>query len=371
MLSSYGDPWERSTYSGTARGIVEALQNLEAPFLTHDVSLAVPPTARYVYSGLNTALGLGPRFPYRVGVWHHRARRLAEAVVRKYGDEDYLHIGWDHLPLSAALPGRHFLFTDYTKHLMANEHVRAAEVTARHRRVVMRQERQTMQRLSRVFSASRYVASQLTSVYGVDPTKIDVVGTGFRDLGASRNAILSKDFGRRELIFVAKHSFNAKGGDLLMRSLDSIFSRNPGARLTVIGNYKDPEQDSWRTRLSSDSRVHYLDWDVPDFGDRIRRASLFVAPAPSEPYGLVYLEAMGAGTPIVACNQGAIPDFTDEGRLGFVTETRTPEAVAAAVTRALSSVTDLRRIAVAGHDYVQENYSWDRVASAVLKAATT
>jgi glycosyltransferase involved in cell wall biosynthesis len=57
-------------------------------------------------------------------------------------------------------------------------------------------------------------------------------------------------------------------------------------------------------------------------------SSVFVLPTLSESFGIVNLEAMASGLPIVATKVGGLPDIIKSGENGFLVEPKNPEAVA-------------------------------------------
>ncbi len=75
-------------------------------------------------------------------------------------------------------------------------------------------------------------------------------------------------------------------------------------------------------------------------------ADLFVLPSKTETLGLVLLEAMAAGCPVVACRAGGVPDAVQDGFTGMLFEPTDPHGLVNAVKRALASHADLDAIRV-------------------------
>ncbi|MEB3188131.1 MAG: glycosyltransferase family 4 protein [bacterium] len=71
-------------------------------------------------------------------------------------------------------------------------------------------------------------------------------------------------------------------------------------------------------------------------------ADLVVVPSPAEPYGLVILEAMWAGKPVLACQDGGAADLLTHGREGWLVPPRSPSALGRALA-VLAADADLRR----------------------------
>jgi glycosyltransferase involved in cell wall biosynthesis len=87
-------------------------------------------------------------------------------------------------------------------------------------------------------------------------------------------------------------------------------------------------------------------------------ADLFMFPSQTETLGLVLLEAMAAGCPVVACRAGGVPDAVEDGVTGFLFEPSDVNGLVNAVARALSSKTDLDRVR-ANARREMEQCSWE------------
>jgi D-inositol-3-phosphate glycosyltransferase len=87
-----------------------------------------------------------------------------------------------------------------------------------------------------------------------------------------------------------------------------------------------------------------------------------------EPFGIVPLEAMACGVPVVAAAVGGLRDTVVDQRTGLHVPPKDPAAIAAALT-ALLSDPDLRRaLGRAGEARAKSRYSWARVAAETERA---
>ena len=150
----------------------------------------------------------------------------------------------------------------------------------------------------------------------------------------------------------------------------------PGAQLVVAGGgesarvEEDPEGQrltALADRLGVAGRVDLrgrIDRDaVPSL---LRSADVVVCAPWYEPFGIVPLEAMACGAPVVASAVGGLVDTVVDGVTGLHVPPRDPERLAAAL-RALLADEDLRaRLGAAGTERVRRLYTWARVASSTL-----
>jgi glycosyltransferase involved in cell wall biosynthesis len=101
-----------------------------------------------------------------------------------------------------------------------------------------------------------------------------------------------------------------------------------------------------------------------------RRASIFCLPSIQEGFGIVFLEAMASGLPVVSTTATAIPEVVPDGRAGLLVPPRDPPALAAAIVRLLSDAALQERCRSFGLEQARR-FSWDRVAALFLEAVAT
>jgi len=73
------------------------------------------------------------------------------------------------------------------------------------------------------------------------------------------------------------------------------------------------------------------DVTVEQLAEEYVGADLFCLPSVQEGFGIVFLEAMAAGLPVVACRAAAIPEVVEDGATGVLVPPRSPEALAEAL----------------------------------------
>jgi glycosyltransferase involved in cell wall biosynthesis len=105
---------------------------------------------------------------------------------------------------------------------------------------------------------------------------------------------------------------------------------------------------------------------VPEVVQLYSHAAVFVCPSIYEPFGLINLEAMACGTPVVASRVGGIPEVVVDGETGWLVPPGDPAALGEALRRALADPERARRMGEAGRRRVEGHFSWDRIADRTL-----
>jgi glycosyltransferase involved in cell wall biosynthesis len=98
-----------------------------------------------------------------------------------------------------------------------------------------------------------------------------------------------------------------------------------------------------------------------------RRAGIFCLPSVQEGFGIVFLEAMAAGLPIVATSAAAVPEVVPHGLAGTLTPPGDITALADALAELLASPALRARLGSYGREHVSR-YDWDSVADQFLEA---
>ena len=174
--------------------------------------------------------------------------------------------------------------------------------------------------------------------------------------------------GRPTVLFVGRLE-KRKGLKFLLRAWPKVLERQPNARLVVVGRGRPLEgyrrfaaRQGW-----SPSDVVFAGYvaaeDLPRY---YQSCDVFCAPnTGQESFGIVLLEAMAAGAPIVASDIPGYRDVVSDGEQGLLVEPKNPGAIADAVLRLLANPELRANMRRTGQDNARA-YDWPRVATEVL-----
>lgn len=134
----------------------------------------------------------------------------------------------------------------------------------------------------------------------------------------------------------------------------------PGCSLALVG--EGPHRGSLEQQLAGLPASFVGCLTGEELAAAYASADMFVFPSETETLGLVLLEAMASGCPVVAARAGGIPEIVEDGANGVLCEPGRPEIMAAAVRTLLEDRPRLARLRSAGLDTAQ-GWSWPAAAA--------
>jgi len=113
-----------------------------------------------------------------------------------------------------------------------------------------------------------------------------------------------------------------KGVDTMIRTLARIQADIPDLQYLIVGDGDDrPRLEALARDLGVAARVHFAGkLDGPELSACYAHCDVFVLPSKGEGFGIVFLEAMAFGKPVIGGNHGGTPDIIEDGVTGFLIE---------------------------------------------------
>jgi glycosyltransferase involved in cell wall biosynthesis len=168
--------------------------------------------------------------------------------------------------------------------------------------------------------------------------------------------------GSRVLLFVGRLD-PQKGPLQLLEASANLLTEFPELHVLMVGDGPLATQlRAWTHERDLDSRIHFAGRQA-DVAGLMRASDLFVLPSQWEGLPNVVLEAMAAGTPIVAYAVEGVRDLLGDGKLGVVVPVSGEPGLAEAIRGALRDSEPLRRAAKNAQDAISERFTWPIVAA--------
>ena len=232
---------------------------------------------------------------------------------------------------------------------------------------------------SQIVADASVIKRQLVEEHGVDPAKIEVIGSAVdlekfkpprdrtkfrREIGVGEEIPLIGNVGMIR---------PDKGQLELVKSAPLVFEKRPDARFVIVGQGTGILKRGINVRNAID-RAGLADkiimagyrWDTPNVYaacDMIVIASLRTEASP-----IVLREAFASGRPVIATKVGDIPEIVRHRENGLLIEPGNTQALASAILEFISDPELAAHCAANGLHYATENFSFDKMMDAKLRA---
>ena len=224
---------------------------------------------------------------------------------------------------------------------------------------------------------SRATAERAKRISGRDDIRVIPMGVDidFFSTSAGR-ATGQKQNGRHaETILYAGRLIDVKGVEYLIRAFPSVLEKHANAKLLVVGSGPcKGDLVNVSERLHLQGRVVFQE---PVSQEELARyfstADVVVLPSvrtdegETEGLGLVLLEAMACGVPVIGSATGGIPDIIKDGETGLIALQMNPHDLAEKILRILDDEALRKKVTEKGFGFVKQEFSWAVVAERFKK----
>ena len=239
-------------------------------------------------------------------------------------------------------------------------------------------ERRLVHRLDRIVAATEHERQLLRQIYRVPAARVAVIPLGVdlrqftrveADERAAARARLGIPAGQRVIVAVGRIE-PLKGLDVLIRSL-AVMSVRRDVALYVIGGDERARPELERLgalarQLGVSEQVHFLGArpheSLPDY---YRAADVVAVPSFYESFGLVAVEAMACGTPVVASRVGGLASTVVDGQTGYLIPWRCPEPFAEKFDLLFANEELRSALGASARRRMEAHYAWSQVADRV------
>lgn len=218
--------------------------------------------------------------------------------------------------------------------------------------VLCHQDRASLQSAERVLVNSYFSRETVYRIYGI-PADVCYLGIDHQMFSPGHS-------GRGKYVMTVGSVNPVKGFDFIVESL-ALVPDSIRPHLIVVGNFAIPEERHYLEALAQKGEVS-LEFRVMVTNEELvelyRRARMTLYAPVLEPFGLVPLESLACGTPVVGVSEGGVRETIRNGETGLLTD-RHPEQFAAAVEKLLAVPELATELGQRGRRCVQDHWSWD------------
>lgn len=227
-------------------------------------------------------------------------------------------------------------------------------------------EGETARRADKVIAISENIATLIADHHGIAKGDMELCPLG---IALPDKELLNKDMDDKYFIilFVGRLE-KRKGIDTLFKAMPSIIDAIPNSRFIIIGMDTNlaPDAGSYKNYLLRNinkeyhSHISFLGYvDNSELTQYYKKCSVFVAPSLYESFGLIYLEAMSWGKPVIGCNVGGVTEIVENNKNGLIISSGDERMLAEAIIKLNSK--DLRdKLGECGRERVKYYFSLEQ-----------
>lgn len=280
-------------------------------------------------------------------------RAVRAALRRRVGGQRFDFTLQTQSLFNAALPGfPNFVYTDHVARAALGG---TPEALGEPSEAWWACEREIYEEAAHVFTFGPKIRGMLASQYGIAGTKASAIGAGASVVPQRPVDVTTARYAARKIVFVGV-DWERKGGPELIAAFRALRRRLPDATLTIIGcqpQLNEPGVTVLGRLPLAEVEAHY------------HEASCFCMPSRLEPFGIVFIEAMQFGLPVVATDVGDIGAIVAEGRTGRTARAGDVDALTEALFETLRDPDRCRTMGQAAIERAKQ-FTWDEVARRIL-----
>ncbi|HID90919.1 TPA: glycosyltransferase family 1 protein, partial [Candidatus Bathyarchaeota archaeon] len=226
----------------------------------------------------------------------------------------------------------------------------------------------------RVICCSRYMSDHVHQVLGAPKDKLDVIPNGVRAdefrFEFERNGFRRRFAHPQEkmVLYVGRLVFE-KGIHVLINAIPRVLASIPNAKFVIVGEggMRRPMEDLARALGVYDKAFFTGFVDGRTLKALYQCADVCVFPSLYEPFGIVALEAMASGTPVVVSDTGGLSEIVEHDVTGVKVFPDNPDSLAWGLTRVLRDHEYAIRLAENARRKVSAVYDWDAIAERTVE----
>ncbi len=286
---------------------------------------------------------------------------FAKKIIKKI-DPDIVHVHWA-IPqgIAASFLKKPFIMTVYGGEVFLSKNFHLVAVFNK----IIKRSKKTFaitRGLRRIMEEFGIAGDIGVIPLGVDLKKFTVTGST-----EIRSRFCRSD---EKMILCVGRLVEKKGIHYLLPAFEQLLKKKPPCKLVIVGDgYMYPKLKQQANSLKISSNVIFAkEVDHSRLPEYYRSADLFVLPSivdktgNRETQGVVYLEAMASGCPVIGTRTGGIPDVIEHKKTGLMVNEKDPEALASAMLTLLDDAGLRDQLIKNALIRINDRFNWSAIA---------
>jgi glycogen synthase len=227
-----------------------------------------------------------------------------------------------------------------------------------------------------VIVCSKAMQEEIQALFQIPASKIGIFPNGIQPdthlaLSSAEKALVRKRYiteDQRLILFIGR-MVHEKGARYLVEAMPHLLGNMPQAKAVLVGRGPYLEELQRRSqKLGVEKQVHFTGYlPEEELQDLLRVADIGVFPSLYEPFGIVALEAMAAGVPIVVSDVGGLAEIVADEYSGLKVQPKSGAHLAWAILRLLTHRDLAQKLAHNAQQAVQQKFAWDIITEQTMQ----
>lgn len=267
-----------------------------------------------------------------------------------------------HMALPDGFSGM-LLSQRYDKRLVLT--FRGTDMVRKHR--AMKSTLKAFRQADRIFTPSPHLQELAKEQLGVNSTVIPN-GVDPREIFEGESELEQRYEGKYVILSVSR-LLRSKGIDLNMGALRRLKKDYGDLHYIIVGDGPERERlQKLAENLTIKNSVEFIGWQSHHKAmEYMSICDIFSLPSWQETFGLVYLEAMAQGKPIIGCRGQGVDGIVKEGETGLLAKPKDIDSLVEALDFLLGHPEEARAMGERARKLVLENYTWEKNAEKTIK----
>ena len=218
-----------------------------------------------------------------------------------------------------------------------------------------------------ILSVSDYTRQRVVEVSGINPENVYLLpnALAWNDEAGSEFRVSNSEPRKPGIRLLSVCRFDAgeqyKGIDMVIKALPGVIARVPDLEYSIVGTGNDLERHQRLVEeMGVAANVRFLGGiDDKALRECYRACDAFVLPSDGEGFGIVYLEAMHYGKPVIAANSRAVPEVVKHNETGRLIDYGNVEQLAESISTLCLNANLRETLGRAGRERLQLNFTFD------------
>ncbi len=298
---------------------------------------------------------------------HFLSKRMAD-ITRKV-DFDVIHVH-DWLAAFSGISFKHYIKKPMVLTVHSTEVGRAQGLHSPDSFSINGIEWWSTYEANRVIVCSQSMKNEICNHFNIPEKKVDVIPNAIEiekyQISIDRGSIRQRygvGWGEKLVLCVGR-LVSQKGIEYFIRAIPQIARHFPEAKYIIVGEGWSRDSLEAEARASGHSnKIRFTGFaSDQDVINLMTSADVLVVPSIYEPFGIVALEGMATGVPVVASKVDGLAEIIEHDRTGIFVFPKNPESIAWGIERILSDYDHAKWMTENAKEKLHKAYSWEAVA---------